>query len=324
MVTIRFLRSVPVALALALAGSASGAATIPSGTDRCHAVRGDRILGSDLAEAAPAFASLPPGDALGFSPLPGAMRVLRAEDLARIAARYNLEHAAPHEAVCFAVLLQPLDPERLVAALAESFDLPPGGGSIELLDYLRVPVPEGRIEFQNNCPIQQDGTAMCRGRVLYGERRSMPVWARAKVRVTAQRVVAAEDLFAGVPITEAQVRLETVNRPATHLETYTRTSDAVGLVPRRTVSQGTVLQANILIRPKDVERGDMVDVEVVSGGARLRFPAKADAGGRRGEQVVVVNPDTGKKFTATIDGRGKASVSMQPESDSRHKEIERR
>jgi flagella basal body P-ring formation protein FlgA len=76
----------------------------------------------------------------------------------------------------------------------------------------------------------------------------------------------------------------------------------------------------MLSDPKDVERGDVVEIRVTSGSAKLSIPAKALVGGRRGDQVVFTNPESGRKFTARIDGPGKASVAvLPPATESRSK-----
>lgn len=287
----------------------------------CHAVLGEKILGSDLASAAPSFRALPPDEPLGFAPLAGAQRLFRTEDLARIAARHGIELKGLPAPVCFSVPVAVMRPDQIEAAIRGALSLDPGKGTLEVVDYSRSPVPAGRVDFAKSSFSAQprDGVLLCRGRVWYGERRSVPVWARVKVTVSRERVVAAVDLKAGSPISADQVRVETVEDAPSANGGLSRIEAVIGQAPHRTIRAGTALEVSMVAPAKDVERGDIVEVEVVSGAATLRFPAKADAGGRRGDRIVLVNRESGKRFPATIDGRGKATVAVLPDAagDSR-------
>jgi hypothetical protein len=58
----------------------------------------------------------------------------------------------------------------------------------------------------------------------------------------------------------------------------------------------------------DVLRGEHVAVVVTSGAALLRFQADAESSGRRGDNVLVRNPDNGKLFQARVEGKGKVMI----------------
>jgi flagella basal body P-ring formation protein FlgA len=57
-----------------------------------------------------------------------------------------------------------------------------------------------------------------------------------------------------------------------------------------------------LERAPDVRRGDAVQVQVVSGSARLKLSAIAERDGRSGEMLEFRNPSSGKTFRARLDG----------------------
>ena len=78
----------------------------------------------------------------------------------------------------------------------------------------------------------------------------------------------------------------------------------------RTIAAGEAVYAADLRLPNDVKRGDAVDVEVSCGGALLRFRAKAETGGRRGQKVLVRNPVNGRRFAALVEDKGKVSVRL--------------
>jgi len=47
---------------------------------------------------------------------------------------------------------------------------------------------------------------------------------------------------------------------------------------------------------------------VTSGGAQLRFEARAESSGHKGETVAVQNPVSGRRFAALVQDRGKVLV----------------
>jgi flagella basal body P-ring formation protein FlgA len=296
-----------VQIITAIAIVASAAAPCLAGA--CIAVNRDRILISDLAKALPSFAAAPQQEPIGFAPLPGAQRILRREELARLAARYSVPDQST-EALCFALEVAPLTTAAIAEAMRDALGLAEGAGEIVVVDYPRQPMPRGRIMFSTASAVQSDrpdGSRLVRGRVLYGDQRSASIWARVQVQVDAVRLVAAMDLKAGAPIAPDQVRFETVKAwpgaaPAAQVNVI------AGRAPRRTIPAGAAIDPNMLILPKEVAAGDVVEVEVTSGAARLRFPAKASTPGRRGDSIVLINSSSGARFTGRIEGPGKASV----------------
>jgi len=58
----------------------------------------------------------------------------------------------------------------------------------------------------------------------------------------------------------------------------------------------------------DVLRGEQVAVEVSSGGALLRFLGAAETSGHVGDSVLIRNPESGKRFQAKVEAKGKVTV----------------
>ena len=63
--------------------------------------------------------------------------------------------------------------------------------------------------------------------------------------------------------------------------------------------------------PKDVERGDTVEVQVRSGAAHLKLEGRAESSGRRGEAIPVRNLITNKSFSARIVDKGQVLVTAR-------------
>jgi flagella basal body P-ring formation protein FlgA len=82
----------------------------------------------------------------------------------------------------------------------------------------------------------------------------------------------------------------------------------VGRRPVRTLSPGTPIAAAMLTIAHDIERGDLVSVEVKVGNAILDFEATAESSGRAGESILIKNPDNGRTFQAKIQDKGHVVV----------------
>ncbi|HEY7335611.1 MAG TPA: flagella basal body P-ring formation protein FlgA [Bryobacteraceae bacterium] len=60
--------------------------------------------------------------------------------------------------------------------------------------------------------------------------------------------------------------------------------------------------------PPDVLRGQKVQVTVRSGAVLLNFEAEAQSTGRAGETVIVLNPESKRRFVARVEEKGKVLV----------------
>jgi flagella basal body P-ring formation protein FlgA len=275
----------------------------------CIAIEGDRIRAADLAAAVPAFAALAPEETLGYAPAPGSRRMLSARELGRIAGRYGIAlPAAP--GVCIERAMERLTEERVLAALRAAAGNPEA--RIELVEFGRYPVPRGDLEFTRaGYTPPPEGTkapVVWRGKLKYAGNRSVPVWARVRIAVSGTRLVAAEDLPAGRPIQASQLRMEAAELPLFSNPGLLSAEEAAGRAPRRTIRAGAPVPADILEAPHEIERGEMVSVEVTSGAAQLSLKAKAETAGRKGDLVMLRNPDSGRRFQGRVEGQGKVTI----------------
>jgi len=287
-------RTVRILLALAFAALSMRAA------EACIAIAAERVTAGDLAQTAAAFSSLPRDTDLGYAPVPGARRYYHAAELRRLTLRYNLAADSATE-ICIERAMEPLMPERVIEAMRRALGNPEA--RVEIVELSRYPVPRGDIEFTRaSLPSGVTAPVLWRGFVRYSSQRRFAIWARAKVTVRSTRIVAIQNLPAGLRIEASQVRVE----PA---ETFPSTQPApsldqvLALVPRRSITAGAVLTQNLLDTPREVERGDVVAVEVHSGGARLSLEGRAQNSGRRGDAIPIRNLDSGKSFSARVSGK---------------------
>ena len=73
-------------------------------------------------------------------------------------------------------------------------------------------------------------------------------------------------------------------------------------------ARGVAIRRQWLDPPREIARGDPVLVVAQVGGARLELECVAEAAGSTGQSIPVRNPVSGKRFTALVEGKGRASV----------------
>ena len=269
----------------------------------CHTIDGDRIFARDVAAASSVFAALDPGLEIGAAPLAGVERVLRPEELVRLAKQNRIPLEGPATAICFERATESLTVEKLLPALQKS--LGTDNAKIEILEFSRFGVPRGTLEFPKSS-LNLNG--LWRGRLLYGENHSMPVWVKARISVERTWVEAAETLLVGKAIEASQLNVKTGPRFPFEPPLIESIALLVGRKPLRTLAAGTALAPAVLAIAHDVERGDRVEVEVKVGRAILDFSATAESSGRTGDSIMVKNPENGRSFTAKIQDKGHVLV----------------
>jgi flagella basal body P-ring formation protein FlgA len=57
----------------------------------------------------------------------------------------------------------------------------------------------------------------------------------------------------------------------------------------------------------------MVHVEVHSGAALVAFDAEAQSSGAAGQTITLLNPISKRRFSARVEGKGRASVQEGPQ-----------
>lgn len=275
----------------------------------CLPVEGDRILMRDLAAAIPAFAIVDAEERVGFTPVPGSQRRFSAGELSRLAARHSIavEMLAP---VCFERTVETLTEERLLTTLREAL---PGNAHLEIVDFSRVRIPSGELEFLRDgltpAPVASPrAPVLWRGRLKYAATQSMPVWVKARVWVSRQTVVAVRDLAIGKPIEVAEIRLGVVDVSPFSEAAASSIQEVAGFAPRLAIRGGQAIPRSVLESPAEVIRGEMVGVEALYGAAFLKYEVRAEASGRVGEAIPVRNLKSGKTFRARVIRKGWVAV----------------
>jgi flagella basal body P-ring formation protein FlgA len=288
----------------------AGLACAPAEQRACREVESERILARDLAVAIPAFGALPPQLPVAVAPLPGSPRIIHASELVSLARRNSI-HLATAEDLCFEWTMQPLERAAVADVMRASLNAPEA--AIEIVEMSRNQVPRGRIEFPRSrlgtpAAASVPAPVLWRGSVVYGDALRFAIWARVTVHATIVQVVAVESLRAGQPVENRQLRLETTQGFPLPAKIARSVEQVAGRLPLRPVPAGSPIHLEQLSAPFDVNRGDVVDVEVRSGAAHLSFSGKAETAGRSGDMVAIRNEYSNRLFQARVNGKGKALV----------------
>jgi flagella basal body P-ring formation protein FlgA len=272
----------------------------------CHSINSDRIFARDLASVVPLFASLPPDLAIGFSPAPGWQRTFHAVELQRLAKANHLDGAVSQGA-CFAWTMAVPQPGDIITAMKKA--LAGQDVQIEVVDHSRMSAPVGDLVFPlAGASVRSAAPVSWRGYVSYAGNRRFSIWASVLITVKGTRVVATNALRAGEPIGAGDIREEPYQGPLLATATVTTVKAAIGMIPRRPIAVGDALMENLLDLPKDVIRGDTVEVTVNGAGALIRTAGVAEESGNRGATILVRNATSGRKFRARVEDKDKVSV----------------
>ena len=215
--------------------------------------------------------------------------------------------------VCFERRLTPLTPERILAAMesvlgihGERID-----ARIEIVDFTRQRMPSGELAFPRSGlaspPVNGSAPVLWRGTLRYSPQHTLAVWASVRIRVERPVVIAARQIRYGAVISLEDVAL--VRREVfpfiPHLEAQT---DTVGRKARKTIPSGALISDELLEVPPDVVAGDTVHVVVIEGSTRITFDAVARSQGRKGDRILLQNPESHRSFRAFVDGKASAHI----------------
>ena len=124
------------------------------------------------------------------------------------------------------------------------------------------------------------------------------------------RIVAAENLKAGQTLEARELRASTVECFPTVARSSLTVDQVVGQSLRRPVASGAEILPDLLAAPKEVNRGESVAVQVVSGSTHLEFVGKAETAGSTGDFIAVRNLSSNRIFQARVSGKGTALVEV--------------
>ncbi len=282
-----------------------------STTFPCHpVVDGDRITARHLALADSRYARLPADTFAGFSPGPGSRRVMRIDELLRLTKASGADFV-PEAEICLEWAMKTPEESPMAAAMRKSIPFP--DARIQILESGKHLAPVGEIVF----PLDALGGAdlagspqgaIWHGHVLYGDNRRFNIWARVRISVQFERVVASRTLKRGELIEAASLRMQRMEGFSLRRDFAKTFDEVVGWVPIVAIREGTTILKTQIEPPKEVEKGQILQVEAQQGKVYLKLEGLAETSGRTGELVLVRNPQNGRTFRARVQAPGKVTV----------------
>lgn len=281
----------------------------------CVGLPSDRIRVADLLGAVPALEGAPPDLVLGYSPAPGATRVVRRPELAGWLQNLGLpaEPASLPAVLCLERSAAPLTRAQVENALIAALHDP--GIAIRIADFSHFPIPASTLEFpltglSRPSPARPDAPVLWLGHAVFDGGRKVTVWATVGLWAKREVLVAAVPLEARTELTAGLLQVaerEVFPFPDTAPASPEQLN---GKALRRPVAAGSVITPDLLMDLPAVRRGELASVTVEDGLIRIVFDAKADSNGARGDSIVLENPVSGRKFRGRIAGRRQVLVDL--------------
>jgi flagella basal body P-ring formation protein FlgA len=142
-----------------------------------------------------------------------------------------------------------------------------------------------------------------------------PAWTlyvTVTVMASTPVVVAARPIAAGQTVTEDDLTLR--SEPESLFagrQIFYDPAALAGTTAVMNLPAGTILNNNDIDTPVAVQAGQTVAVDVQAGGVDVSINAIADQTGRIGDNILLTNPSSGKRFTALVTNAGLV-VRLQP------------
>jgi flagella basal body P-ring formation protein FlgA len=194
------------------------------------------------------------------------------------------------------------------AAWRQALDRAVSGCEVQfdLREFPKHRFPTGELQFAKTGIVAAATASLWRGSLVLPDKQSIPVWVRVDIRVPSQRWRSVTPIQAGSRIAEGDVLQETgwfAGTPCQTVEDWNPT----GLIARRSLKSGAILQRADARRPPAVQRGQTVDVES-GGAARVRVSGVAEANAEIGQNVRVTSAWNGSRLTGRVTADGKVRV----------------
>lgn len=279
----------------------------------CTALDGERIFARDLAGAIPSFLAAKPETEFGPSPSPGVKRIFSRAQLTRFAAAAEIPPENLPELLCVERRQAVLDPAVVLASIADAARavFPDEELRVEILDYLRYPLPPGVLSFRRQGVLggsskKLDAPVLWRGSLTTESKRTLPVWAKATVLVKRHCWIAKMELAAGV-----EPGKEQFERSEQWLNPFSAAADCADLLDkkvrlRRSLKPGQLLFRSDLAFTPPVRRGEIVQASIEIASATLSFDAVSEMDGLDGQSVFIKRK--GRRLRARVTGAGAVQI----------------
>jgi flagella basal body P-ring formation protein FlgA len=107
---------------------------------------------------------------------------------------------------------------------------------------------------------------------------------------------------------DIEVKEEIINK--SYYASFSDVNDVIGMIAKRSIRHGSVIQANLLQAPKLVKRGDDVVIMASAQGIMIKMRGTAMQDGELGQQISVKNSQSERIVKARVSDSGLVSVTL--------------
>jgi len=276
----------------------------------CVEIDGPVVRVAALSRFAQAPDSISPDLILTETPDPGTRKWISPAELRRwgLAPRDGW----PAEGVCLQRRLQPLPSEAVVEAVQGALLARHSGARlVHVTSFQPEVAPAGRLilppsGFHMLSAADDSCSFLWRGGLEYDAHRTVPVRVLGRFRLAQAVFVARRDLQAGDSLTASDYERVVKTGCSARAEVEPELAD--GSILKRPLRLGDSIQPSMLQAPPAVLRGGTVRVVARVGLASVSIDAEAERDGRRGESILVRNPESGKRIWVLLTGKGEGSA----------------
>lgn len=111
-----------------------------------------------------------------------------------------------------------------------------------------------------------------------------------------------------IQLSDLEIKEEAIN--AHYYASFNTTESIKGMIAKRSIRQGSVIQANLLQAPKLVKRGDDVVIVASSESIMIRMRGTAMQDGELGQQINVRNNQSARIVRARVSEAGLVNVTL--------------
>lgn len=171
---------------------------------------------------------------------------------------------------------------------------------VEMLESIMLPV--GKMELNFNCSPSTDFAKpfFLNINILVGGEVVKRVFLRTVLSIHQTVAVTVQELKTSQAVTPADVRWETQRLSSTLHPPVSEMTFFRGKRPRFSIAAGRVLEEDLFVSTPLIKRGENVVLLFENQSIRLTTLGKSLASGFRGQQIRVINSDSGKELLAEV------------------------
>ena len=133
---------------------------------------------------------------------------------------------------------------------------------------------------------------------------------KADLEIRADGWVAERPIGRGQRLEESMLEQTEVVINQRRRSGYRNPEHMIGMKARRSINAGTAITPDMLVAPEAVERGDRVIISAGNDVFSIQTRGEAVRGGRIGEQITVINENSGRRVQGRIVEQGRVDINQ--------------